>query len=137
MGFVAFFTREEAISACIQPKIDLAVTIVSNRDLSGDPNPSQNSYYSEGAVIRSMSALFKATRSSLSSRCLTMTGVFANVSSLLLRREGFLPAPPTKSTEFPCLQQGNGYGNTGGMSKLEGVRELGYGAFPAQLRMQH
>jgi len=35
--------------------------------------------------------------------------------------------------EFPCLLQGNGNGNAGGISKLEGVRELGYGAFPAQI----
>ena len=39
--------------------------------------------------------------------------------------------------EFPCVLQGNGYGNTGGISKLEGVRELGYGAFPAQIKMLH
>jgi len=38
---------------------------------------------------------------------------------------------------FPCLLQGNDYGNTGGKGKLEGARELGYGAFPAQLRMLH
>ena len=36
-----------------------------------------------------------------------------------------------------CLLQGNGNGNTGGISKLEGVRELGYGAFPAQIKMLH
>jgi len=66
-----------------------------------------------------------------------MTGVFANVPSLLLRREGYLPALPGYSVEFPRLLQGNGYGNTRGMGKLEGVRKLGYGAFPAQLRMLH
>jgi len=66
-----------------------------------------------------------------------MTGVFANVSSLLLRREGCLPALSGNSMEFPCLLQGNGYGNTRGMDKFEGVRELGYGAFPAELRILH
>jgi len=66
-----------------------------------------------------------------------MTGVFANVPSLLLRREGCLPALSGYSMEFSCLLQRNGYGNTGGMGKLEGVRKLGYGAFPPQLRMLH
>jgi len=84
-----------------------------------------------------MSALVKATHSSFTSRWLTMTGVFANVSSLLLRREGCLSALPANSTELPCPLQGNGYGNTGGINRLEGVRKLGYDAFPAQLRMLH
>jgi len=86
-----------------------------------------------------MSALVKATPSSFSTRWLTTTGVFAKVSSpsLLLSREGCLPAMPGNSTEFPSLLQGNGYRNNGGRSKLEGVRELGYGMFPAQLRMLH
>ena len=66
-----------------------------------------------------------------------MTGVFANVSLLLLRREGCLPALPGNSTEFTCLLEGNGYENTGGISKLEGVRELGYGVFPAQVGILH
>jgi hypothetical protein len=35
MGFVAFFAREEASSACIQPKTDLGVTIVTNPEMSG------------------------------------------------------------------------------------------------------
>lgn len=35
IGFVAFFASEEASSACIQPKTDLAVTIVTNPELSG------------------------------------------------------------------------------------------------------
>jgi len=39
--------------------------------------------------------------------------------------------------EFPSRLQGNGYENTGGISKLEGVKELGYGAFRAQRRMLH
>jgi len=64
---VAFFAIEEASSACIQTKSDLGVTIVTNPELSGGQNPSQNKHChkSEGAVIRSMSALVKATRSSL------------------------------------------------------------------------
>jgi hypothetical protein len=33
--------------------------------------------------------------------------------------------------------QGNEYGITGGMGKMEGAMELVYGAFPAQLRMLH
>ena len=65
--------------------------------------------------IRGISLSF----SSFSSWWLTMTGVFANVSSLLLRREGCLPALPGNSVEFPCLLKGNGYGNTGGISKLK------------------
>ena len=55
----------------------------------------------------------------------------------LVRREDSLPALLGISTEFPCLLQGNGYGNNGGMGKLEGAKELGYDAFPAQLRMLH
>jgi hypothetical protein len=39
--------------------------------------------------------------------------------------------------EFQGLLQGNGYKNTGGMGNLEGAKELGYGAFPAQLRKLH
>jgi hypothetical protein len=64
---VAFFLSEEASSAFIQPKTDLAVTIVTNPELSGTQNPLQNKHYhkSEGAVIHCMSALVKATRSSL------------------------------------------------------------------------
>ena len=37
----------------------------------------------------------------------------------------------------PISLQGNCYGNTGGITKLEGVRELGCGAFPAQIRILH
>ena len=66
-----------------------------------------------------------------------MTGLFANMSSLLLRREGCLPAMSGNSAVFPCLLQGNGYGNTGGIGKLEGAREMGYGVFRAQLSMLH
>jgi hypothetical protein len=44
MGFVAFFASEEASSACIQPKTDLAVTIITNPDLSGGQNLSQNKH---------------------------------------------------------------------------------------------
>jgi hypothetical protein len=66
-----------------------------------------------------------------------LTGLFANVPSLLLRREGFLPALPGNSMAFPFLLQGNGYGNTGETGKLEGARELGYDAFPAQPWMLH
>jgi len=66
-----------------------------------------------------------------------MTGVFGNVSSFLLRREDCLSALPENSMEFPRLLQRDGYGNTGGMGKFEGVRKLGYGAFPAQLWMLH
>jgi len=33
------------------------------------------------------------------------------------------------------LLQDRGYRNTGGMGKLEGAQDLGYGAYPAQLRM--
>jgi len=61
-----------------------------------------------------------------------MTGVFMNVSSLLLRRDGCLSALPANSMDFPCPLQGNGYGNTGGISKLEGVRELGFVSSPAE-----
>jgi hypothetical protein len=39
------------------------------------------------------------------------------------------------NTEQKTLQHANGYGNTGGMGTLEGAKELGYGAFPGQLRM--
>jgi len=123
-AFVAFFASEEASSVCIQPKNDLAVAIQSPiLSWVEAKNPPQNKYCreSESAIIRCMSALVKATPSSFSSQWLTMTGVFANVSSLLLRREGCLPALPGNSTEFPCLLQGKGYGNTGGMGKLEGV----------------
>jgi len=66
-----------------------------------------------------------------------MTGVFANMPSLLLRREGCLPALPGYSMEFPCQLQGSSYGNNGGMVKLEGIRKMGYGTFLAQLRMLH
>ena len=63
-----------------------------------------------------------------SSRWLTTTGLIVNVLSLFLRREGCLPAVPGNSTVFQCLLQGDGYGNTGGMGKLEDAREGGYGA---------
>jgi len=64
---VAFFASEEASSTCIQLKNDLAMTIVTNPELSGGQNSSQNKqcHKSEGAVIRSMSALVKATHFSL------------------------------------------------------------------------
>jgi len=75
-GFVAFFASEEASYICIQAKTDLAVAIVTNPELSGGQKPSTKKYChkSEGAIIHCMSALVKATRSSFSSRWLTMTG---------------------------------------------------------------
>jgi hypothetical protein len=54
---------------------------------------------------------------------------------IVLAEKGGLPALLENSTVFPCLLQGNGYGNTRWIGKLEGTRELGYGAFPDQLRM--
>jgi hypothetical protein len=36
--FMAFFPSEEASTACIQPKTDLGVTIVTNPELSGGLN---------------------------------------------------------------------------------------------------
>jgi len=66
-----------------------------------------------------------------------MTGSIRGSVIALAKKEGYLPAQPGNSTVFPRLLQGNGYINTGGMGKLEGTRELGYGAFPAQLRMLH
>jgi len=64
-GFVSFFANEEASSFCIQPKTDLAVTTVTNPELSGGQNPPQNKYCHkcESAVIRCLSALVQATRS--------------------------------------------------------------------------
>jgi len=44
----------------------------------------------------------------------------------LLRRDGCLSALPASSTDFPCPLQRNRYGNTGGISKLECVRQLGF-----------
>ena len=62
-----------------------------------------------------------------------MTGLFTNMSSFLLRREGCLPALPGNSTVFPHLLQANGYRNTGGMGKSEGSRErLWHASSPGQ-----
>ena len=112
---------------------------VINPELTGGQIPLQQKYChkSESALFAVCQHWFKLLVLSFSSRWLTMTGLFANVSSLLLRREDCLPARPGNCKEFQCPLQGNGYGNTGGMGKLEGVREQGYGAFPAQLRMLH
>src|SRR5215469_5343345 len=77
----------------------------------------------------------QAISSSFSSRWHTMTGLFANASSLLLRREVYLPVLQVVCTVSQSILLENGYGNTGGMGKLEGAEELAYGAYPAQLRM--
>ena len=58
---------------------------------------------------------------SFSSRWLTMTGLFAKASSLLLRREDWVPAMQVNCTVSRSLLQQHGYRNTGGMGKLEGA----------------
>src|SRR5215469_1610987 len=66
----------------------------------------------------------QAIPSSFSSRWLTMTGQFANASSLLLRREDYLPVLQVICMVSQSLLLANGYGNTGGMGKLVGAVEL-------------
>jgi len=46
-----------------------------------------------------------------------------------------VPALQVNCTVSRSLLQEHGYRNTGGMGKLEGTEERGYGAYPAQLRM--
>ena len=76
-----------------------------------------------------------ALPSSFFSRRLTMTGLVVNASSLLLKREDSVPALQLNCTVSRSLLQEHGYRNTGGMGKLEGAEDWGYGAYPAQLRI--
>jgi hypothetical protein len=77
----------------------------------------------------------QAVPSSFSSQRLTMTDLFVNVSSLLLRREHQVPVLRVNSTVSRSLLQEHGYRNSGGMGKLESAEELDYGACLAQLTM--
>jgi len=46
-----------------------------------------------------------------------------------------VPALQVNCTVSRSLLQVHAYRNTGGMGKLEGAEEQGYGAYPTQLRM--
>jgi len=46
-----------------------------------------------------------------------------------------VPALQVNCTVSRSLLQEHGYRNTGGMGEWEGAEELGYGVYPAQLRM--
>jgi hypothetical protein len=64
-----------------------------------------------------------------------MTDLFMNVLSLLLRSEDEVQALQVNCTVSWSLLQEHGYRNTTGMDMFQGTAELGYGTYPAQLRM--
>ena len=51
----------------------------------------------------------------------------------LAEREYLVPALQVNFSLSSSLLQEHGYRNTGGMGKLEGAEELGYGVYPAHL----